>query len=193
MLEALRSAAGTWVAKLLLVILVVSFAVWGISGQMVTGFGGDSVITAGGTRVSMIEYRLAYDRQIAVMSQRLGTRLTREQAAAFGIDGLVLQQLVSDAVLNEQASELGLGLSEVKLAALTMEDPAFFGPNGRFDRAQFEYVLRQIGMQPKDYLKSRAQAAIRQQVVDAVSDGIKVPDTFLRGLALHRGEDRTAE
>ena len=61
----LRNAAGTWVAKLLLLLLVVSFAVWGISGQMVGGFGGNAVITAGGTTVSPNEYRLAYDRQIA--------------------------------------------------------------------------------------------------------------------------------
>ena len=39
MLSLLRSAAGTWVAKGLLSLLVVSFAVWGISGQLHQGFG----------------------------------------------------------------------------------------------------------------------------------------------------------
>ena len=193
MLSALRNAAGTWVAKLLLVLLVVSFAVWGISGSLVTGFGGNSVVTAGGTTVSPIEYRLAYDRQIAVMSQQFGTRLTREQAKALGIEEQVLAQLVAGAVLDEQASELGLGLSQDKLAQLTMSDPAFQGPNGQFDRQQFEYVLRQIGMRPEDYLQNRGQVAIRQQIVEAVSDGLKAPDTFLRAVALYRGEDRTAE
>lgn len=193
MLSALRNAAGTWVAKLLLVLLVVSFAVWGISGQIATGFGGNAVVTAGGTKVSPIEYRLAYDRQIAVLSQQFGTRLTREQARALGVEDQVLGQLVAGAVLDEQASELGLGLSQDKLAQLTMSDPAFQGPDGRFSRQQFEYVLRQIGMRPEDYLQSRGQVAIRQQIVEAVSDGLKAPDTFLRAVALYRGEDRTAE
>jgi peptidyl-prolyl cis-trans isomerase D len=193
MLSALRSAAGTWVAKLLLLLLVVSFAVWGISGSLVTGFGGNSVVAAGGTTVSPIEYRLAYDRQISVMSQQFGTRLTRDQAKALGIEEQVLGQLVAGAVLDEQASELGLGLSQDKLAQLTMDDPAFKGPNGQFDRQQFEYVLRQVGMRPEDYLENRGQVAIRQQIVEAVSDGLKAPDTFLRAVALYRGEDRTAE
>ena len=193
MLSALRNAAGTWVAKLLLLLLVVSFAVWGISGSLVTGFGGNSVVTAGGTTVSPIEYRLAYDRQVAVMSQQVGTRLTREQAKALGLEEQVLAQLVAGAVLDEQASELGLCLSQDKLAQLTMDDPAFKGPGGRFDRQQFEYVLRQIGMRPEDYLQNRGQVAIRQQIVEAVSDGMKAPDTFLRAVALYRGEDRTAE
>jgi peptidyl-prolyl cis-trans isomerase D len=103
MLESLRKAAGTWVAKLLLFVLVVSFAIWGISGQMITGFGSTYVVQAGGTTVSTKDYRLAYDRQVQIMSQQFGTRLTREQAKALGIDQQVLGQLIAGAVLDEQA------------------------------------------------------------------------------------------
>lgn len=194
MLGVLRSAAGTWVAKGLLVLLVLSFLVWGISGRLMGGFAGhDSVIFAGGTKVSINEYRLAYDRQLSVMSQQFGQRLTHEQAKALGIDNQVLAQLVSGAVLDEQARKLGLGLSKDRLAELTREDPAFKGPGGQFDRRTFEYMLQQIGMRPADYLKNRAQVAVRQQIVEAVSDGLKAPDTFFKAVALYRGEDRTID
>ncbi|TPM96555.1 SurA N-terminal domain-containing protein [Mesorhizobium sp. B2-1-3A] len=194
MLGILRNAAGTWVAKGLLVLLVLSFLVWGISGRLMGGFAGhDSVITAGGTKVSINEYRLAYDRQLAVMSQQFGQRLTHEQAKALGIDNQVLAQLVSGAVLDEQARKLGLGLSKDRLAELTREDPAFKGPSGEFDRRTFEYLLREVGMRPEDYLKNRAQVAVRQQIVEAVSDGLKAPDAFFKAVALYRGEDRTVD
>ncbi|MER9299539.1 SurA N-terminal domain-containing protein [Mesorhizobium sp. M0621] len=194
MLGILRSAAGTWVAKGLLVLLVLSFLVWGVSGRLMGGLAGhDSVITAGGTKVSINEYRLAYDRQLAVMSQQFGQRLSHEQAKALGVDNQVLAQLVSGAVLDEQARKLGLGLSKDRLAELTREDPAFKGPGGQFDRRTFEYMLQQIGMRPADYLKNRAQVAVRQQIVEAVSDGLKAPDTFFKAVALYRGEDRTID
>ena len=193
MLDSLRRSSGSWVSKLLLLLLVLSFAVWGISGRVLDGAGGTEVVVAGGTSVSINDYRLAYDRQMSVLSQQLGTRLTRQQASAFGIDQQVLSQLVAGAVLDEQARRLKLGLSKDRLAGLTAEDPAFHGPNGRFDRLQFDFVLRQVGMRPEDYLRNRAQVAIRQQIVEAVSDGLSVPDTFLRAAALHRGEDRTVD
>ena len=194
MLETLRNAAGTWVAKLLLSLLVVSFAIWGISGQLVSGFGGnDSVVTAGGTTVSINEYRLAYDRQLAVMSQQFGPRITREQAKALGIDDQVLAQLVAGAVLDEQARKLGLGLSQGQAGRADAGGPGFPGSGRAVRPPAFEYVLRQVGMRPEDYLKNRAQVAIRQQIVEAVSDGIKAPDTFLHAVALYRGEDRTVE
>ena len=66
-----------------------------------------------------------------MMSQQLGVRLTREQAAAFGIDDQVLAQLVAGAVLDEQARKLGLGVSKDRLAQLAREDPAFEGPTAR--------------------------------------------------------------
>ena len=192
MLTLLRNAAGTWVAKLLLILLVLSFAVWGISGQITGGFG-SHVVSVGKTRVSVNEFRLAYDRQVSQFSQQFGRQITREQAQAFGIDQMVLSQLVAGAVLDEQAREMRLGLSRDRLAALTAEDPAFHGPDGRFDRNQFEWVLRQAGMSPNDYLKSRGQDAVRQQIVEAVSDGMKAPDTLLRAVSLYSGEDRTVE
>ena len=193
MLDSLRKAAGTWVAKLLLLMLVVSFAIWGISGQLVNGFGPQNVVTAGGTKVSMTDYRLAYDRQVNILSQQIGQRISREQATAMGIDEQVLAQLIAGAVLDEQARTLGLGVSKDRLAQLAREDPAFHGPDGKFDRQAFEYVLRQVGMSAEDYLRNRQQVAVRQQIVEAVSDGIDAPAAFLKAVALYQGEDRTVE
>ncbi|MFZ1775058.1 MAG: peptidyl-prolyl cis-trans isomerase [Rhizobiaceae bacterium] len=193
MLESLRAAAGTWVAKLLLLLLVGSFAVWGISGTMLTDPAGGAVITAGKTEVSIKDYRLAYDRQVGLLSQQYGQRLTREQAQALGVDSQVLSQLVAGAVLDEQGRTLKLGVSQERLAKLVAEDPAFHGANGQYDRNIFDQVLAQVGMRPEDYLKSREQVAVRQQIVEAVTDGLDAPKTFLKAISLYKGEDRTID
>ncbi len=193
MLNSLRNAAGSWVAKLLLVLLVLSFAVWGVSGTMLSGLGSRSVVTAGKTEVSPVEYRLAYDRQISILSQRFGQRLTSEQARALGVDNQVLAQLVAGAVLDEQAREMQLGLSKDRLAELTADDPAFRNASGQFDRVLFERVLANAGMRPQDYLKNREQVARRQQIIEAVSGNMEAPSTFLKAVALYQGENRTVE
>jgi peptidyl-prolyl cis-trans isomerase D len=192
MLGTLRIAASSWVAKILLGILVISFAVWGISGQIFSG-PGSAVAKVGDTPVSIMEYRLAYDRQISLLSQQLGSRITREQAQAFGVDNQVLSQLVAGAVLDELADDMGLGVSKDMLARLTASDPAFQGPDGRFDRRRFEFVLSQVGMRPDDYIRNRENAAVRQQIIEAVTDGLKAPDALLKAMALYQGEDRTVD
>lgn len=193
MLSTLRDASKGWVAKILLLLLVLSFAVWGIADQLNGNIGGTTVIEAGDTKVTALEYRLAYDRQISVLSQRLGQRISNEQARLFGIDGQVLGRLVGGAVLDEQARVMNLGLSEERLASLIAEDEAFQGLNGQFDRGQFRAVLNNVGMREQDYIISRQQAAIRQQVAEAVSDGMTAPKTFLDALFQFQGQTRDVQ
>lgn len=190
MLNAMRRGAQTWVAKLLFGILVLSFGVWGISGSLLSGTG-DSVVTVGDTEVSPNEFRLAYDRQLSLLSQQFGTRLTREQARAFGVEDQVYAQLVAGAALDELADDMNLGLSESRLASLIAEDPAFQGIDGEFSRQNFAYVLNQVGMSQDDYIRNREQVAVRTQVIEALSDGFDAPQTMIDALSRHRAEART--
>ena len=193
MLDTLRNGAKSWIAKLLLGLLSLSFVGWGISDFLSQQYTGNEVIIAGGTNVTRDEYRLAYMRQLQVMQNQIGQRLTLEQAQALNIDGQVMQQLSAGAVLDEQARVMNLGLSKDRLAALTGEDPAFKGADGSFNRAQFDAVLRSVGMRPEAYIKTREKIAVRQQIVEAVADGTAVPEAYLVAAVQHDGESRTVD
>lgn len=192
MLNALRSGAKSWVAKILLGLLVLSFGVWGISGTMFQGTG-DTVLEVGDTRVTPIDYRLAYNRQLAIMSRNLGTRLTTDQARAFGIPNMVLGQVASDAALDEQSRRMNLGLSRDRLAGIIADDPAFRGIDGRFDRVLFSNLLRNVGMTEDEFIVSQENAAIRSQIVEAVSDGYEAPTTLLNAIYTFNNEKRTLD
>ncbi|MEM1376735.1 MAG: peptidylprolyl isomerase [Pseudomonadota bacterium] len=191
MMNALRSLSRSWVGLALLGLLIAGLLVFGV-GQ--TGnIGANTVLTAGQSSVSPVEYRLAYDRQLNTLSQQFGTRLTREQARQFGLDNQVLSQLVTGLVLDEQSRVMNLSLSEDRIAGLIAEDTAFHGVNGRFDRQQFRFVLSQVGMTEDAYISSLQNAARRQQIVEAVSDGITAPKFFISEQRRHQGQSRDVE
>ncbi|MFC6444336.1 peptidylprolyl isomerase [Shinella zoogloeoides] len=192
MLDALRRASQTWVAKALLIVLVGSFAVWGVSSSLVTGTS-NAVVTVGDVKVSPTDFRLAYERQVGAMSQRLGMRLNAEQARAFGIENQVFAELVAGAALDQLSRDMNLGLSEGRLAQLIADDPAFHGAGGQFDRAAFSAILRNAGLRESDYISNRSQVAIRTQVVEAVSDGYKAPDVLTDALRQYRNEARSID
>ena len=192
MLEALRSAAQTWVAKALMIVLVGSFAIWGVSSSLVTG-ASNSVVTVGDVSVSPTDFRLAYERQVATLSQRFGTRLNAEQARAFGVENQVFAELVAGAALDQLSRDMNLGLSEGRLAQLIADDPAFKGVNGQFDRTTFSAVLRNAGLRENDYINNRSQVAVRTQIVEAVSDGYKAPEALTTALRQYRNESRTID
>ena len=189
MLSMLRNATKGWTAKILLLLLVASFAVWGVSGSMLQG-SGNSVINVGGTSVTPLEYRLAYDRQLNQLQQQLGSRLTREQADAFGLSSNVLTQLVSGAILDESGREMGLGMSDKKLATVIGDDPAFKDATGRFSRSQLQQVLRSIGMPEAQYVDTRRAVGIRNQIIEGTTGELSLPDAYWNILNKYQAEER---
>lgn len=193
MLDSLRSATQSWIVKLLLGLLVLSFGAWGISDAFRTNLAGSAALTAGGSEVSGSEYRFAYEQQIMRLSQQFRQRLTREQAKSIGVENQVLAQVAASVVLDESARNMNLGLSKDGIARLTAEDPAFQDSRGNFNRTQFDAVLRQSNIRPQDYLDNRAKDARRQQIVEAATDGLKLPDTMLKALTLYQDESRSVD
>jgi peptidyl-prolyl cis-trans isomerase D len=192
MLDTLRNYSRSWVAKLLLLLLVGSFAIWGVSASLV-GPSSNAVMTVGDQEVSPAEFRLAYQRQLSSLSRQFGTQLTTEQARAFGVDRQAFAQLSAGAALDQLSQDMRLGLSEDRLANLIAEDPAFRGNDGRFDRTLFSTRLRNAGLREDDYIKERSKVAVRSQIVDAVSDGFQAPKVLVDALKDYRNEARDVD
>lgn len=189
MLEVLRKGARTLVAKILLLLLVASFGVWGISASLFDA-ATDTVISVGDQQVSASEFSLAYQRQLSELSRRFGTQLTTEQAKAFGVPNQVYAQLAAGAALDQLSQDMNLGLSKDRLAQLIAEDPAFRTESGQFDRNLFTTRLRNAGLREDDYILERSKVAVRSQIVEATSDGFVAPKTLVDALKAYRNESR---
>ncbi|MBW8285630.1 MAG: SurA N-terminal domain-containing protein [Rhizobium sp.] len=189
MLEVLRKGARTLVAKMLMLLLVASFGIWGISASLFNT-ATDTVISVGDQKVSASEFSLAYQRQLAELGRRFGTQLTTEQAKAFGVPSQVYAQLAAGAALDQLSQDMNLGLSKDRLAQLIAEDPAFKTDTGQFDRNLFTTRLRNAGLREDDYILERSKVAIRSQIVEATSDGFVAPKTLVDALKAYRNQTR---
>ena len=192
MMNTLRNAVSGWTAKILLGLLVVSFAVWGIGGAVQQGVA-SSVLTVGDTDVSLQDYAFAYSRAQARLAEQIQRRPTSEEMQMFGIDQGVLSQLVAGAVLDNQGKRIGLGLSKDRLAERIASDPTFRDASGNFSRSAFNTALANAHITEQDYIRNQEEAAVRSQIVDAVSQGVKPPLAFDRAMGLYQGERRTVD
>jgi peptidyl-prolyl cis-trans isomerase D len=192
MMDVLRRSISGWVGKVVLGLMLGVFAVaWTIAD----GFSGrtspNTVLTAGGTTVTLQDYQLAYQQSLASVAQQLQRRPTPEEAQAFGVDQNALSQLATGAVLDEQGRLLGLGLSESGLLRLIAEDPSFQDGSGNFSRTAFSNVMRSAGLTEAAYLERLGDTALRTQLIDAVADGVGAPRVLAAAIGLYAGERRT--
>lgn len=189
MLVILRKVSQTLFAKILMLLLVASFGVWGVSASLFTS-NTDTVVAVGDQTVSTQDFAFAYQRQLADLSNRFGTQLTTEQARAFGVESQVFSQLAAGAALDQLAADMNLGLSQDRLAQLIADDPAFKNSAGNFDRALFTSRLRNSGLREDDYIEERSKVAIRSQIVDATADGFVAPKVLVDAIKAYRYENR---
>lgn len=189
MLNTMRKHATGWVAQILLGLLVLSFAVWGIA-DVFTGVGNHSVARVGNTDISSVNFDRAYRRELQAMSQRVGQQITPDQARMLGIPNQVLGRLVTEAALDDQASNLHIGVSKDMLIREIAEDPAFKGPGGTFDRNYFVSLLRNNGMTEDAYVVERRAQEKRQQIAESISGGATAPDAFAKALHQYQTEQR---
>ena len=191
MLRSLRKSAGGWAAKILLFFLVASFAVWGIN-DIFNDYRGDVVVSVGESEVSAEALRIAVQEEMQRLSQQIGRPLTVQEAQAFGIHARVLGQMVTEALLDEQARLAGIAVSDEAVRASILEDPTFQSAGGRFDRGFFEQYLRFNGMTEPLFVERQRQFLARQIVGESIGGGGRVPETLRDVLAEHRTDVRQA-
>lgn len=192
MLDALRKQTNSWIAQIFIGLLVLSFAVWGVSGFF-TGFYGDVVATVGKTEVSTLSFARQYDQAMQAMGRQTGRPLTQDQAQLFGLPSQVLGRLVTQATLDDTARQYGLGISDEVLAQKIAEDPAFRGPSGNFERLYFQQVLRNNGYTEDQYINDQQAVFLRFQISNALVNGAHAPEPYLRALHEYRFEERSIE
>lgn len=191
MLDTLRRGANTLLAKILLGLLVVSFAIWGIA-DVFRGGSTRAVAEVGGTEIPLATFQRVYAREVQNLSRQFGQPVNYETAAQLGLPARVLGRMLSEATLTESARKLGLGVSDAALAKEISEDPSFQAA-GKFDRAYFNQLLQQNGMTEAQYIADRRLFAARKQLADGLVGGIKTPAALVETLARYRNEIRIVD
>lgn len=189
-LQTLRKGASGWIAKIFLLLLTLSFVVWGIA-DVFRGFGASTVATVGDTDIPAADFRNQYLEQMQTIGRRTGRAFTPEQARAFGLDRQVLNQMLADATLDEEARRLGLAIGDAQVARSIEDNPNFRRPGSdTFDPAYFQQLLRANNLTEQRFVASEKQRALREQVIESLGEGIAAPKVLLDALYRYDGEMR---
>lgn len=192
MLDSFRKFAGSIFGKVLLGLLLIAMAGFGIQGVL-QSIGSNVVAKVGGQDITTREFQRAYQAEMNQAAQQTGSMPTAQQAVAMGIPGATLARLAVDSALNRLAGQLDLGASDKKLGELLRQDPSFAGAGGKFDRATFNRVLQMNGFTESDYLKNLRQSAERQQIVMTTIADMPAPKAAVDLLNRYYGDTRTLD
>ncbi|MGI9409569.1 MAG: SurA N-terminal domain-containing protein [Hyphomicrobiaceae bacterium] len=189
MLEALRKSTSGILAKGLIALLVLSFAVWGIA-DVVTGVGRTTVATIGDTEIGANEFQREYQQQLEGFSAQFRRRLTPTQARSLGIEARILTTMIGSRAVDNHARELNLSITDKAVEESIRRDPLFKGPNGEFSPARLADLLYRGGYTEDYFIASRRTDIIRDQLTGAMLENVAVPEVLQDVYRTYRDQQR---
>jgi peptidyl-prolyl cis-trans isomerase D len=173
---------------ILLGLLVISLTGFGVSS--VGSSSNQAVATVGTEKVTVVEYSRALNQQMRALSQRFGTNLTFEQARLFGVDRMVLTNVIGTAALNGETTRVGLSAGDQQVLKQLLATQAFLDLTGKFDQQAYEEALRSANLKPAEYDEMIRSDIARSMLQIAVAGGVQANDDYALALLDYVGETR---
>ena len=190
MLQAMRSGAKSPIMKFFLLFLAGGFALWGI-GDGSTGLicGSDKAISAGDQSVSPREVAIEFDRT----RRAYLPNTTTAEAMQGGLLNDVIGTMSREVLFRAENEDLGLTVTRAMQRDAIANEASFQDEFGQFSEGRFLQALAGAGFTEQEYLNRVDGVLQRQQLMTAISQGLRYDSALANVVAAHEMEKRTVK
>ncbi len=158
MLDWIRESTQGWVAKLILALIIVPFALFGIDSYFSHRASDDTIAIVNGSKISRTAFEDAIKEQRAILAASMGANFDPHVFDEPQIRISILNGMIKQRLLLEAAHHEGLIVSKAQLASFIASIPAF-QENNQFSVNRYQQMLQQQGMTVPGF-EQRAQQEI---------------------------------
>ncbi len=172
MLDLMRKHAGSWMIKVALggiIVVFIFFFGWSGPGDK----SGNYAAKVNDTIITSDRFHNVYETRLETIRNRFQGNIPPELFQKLNLKKSVMQDLVNQALLLQEANRLGLFVNDSDLVQDIQTNPAF-QTNGAFDKYLYTRLLAdKLKLTPAGYEETRKQELLEQQVVRLLTDGVK--------------------
>lgn len=150
MLQSIRDNSQSIVAKIIVGLIAVTFALFGVESLVSLTTGSNAPATVNGEEISERELLQGVELQRRQLLAQMGENADPALLQDDLIRESVLEGLVEQSVLVQSAQQQNMRISDQLIDQLIVTTPEF-QVDGKFNRAQFEGTLRNAGLTPLMY------------------------------------------
>ncbi len=167
MLKFMRQHATSWFIKIALGLIIIVFIFWGVGGFR----GNEEAVVAkvGDTIIDIKTYRDAYQKMVEYYRKQYKSQWNDQLLKLFDVKHRVLNQLVNEVLIAQEAKRLHITVSEKEVAESIESMPAF-QRNGHFSRRLYLDLLRYNRIEPADFEQSKKRELLYEKVKSLVAE-----------------------
>lgn len=187
MLDFIRNRAQTWVVWVIVALIIIPFALWGVN-EYFTGESDTGVATVNKYDISKQAYQTAYESQRQRMQDMLGESYDSVSMEP-QLKQEVIDNLIDQEVLVQAATKQGFRIGNDQLAVyLKSIEP--FQEDGKFDRTKYEQALRAQGQSPAFFESQLRRGMLASQYYSGIVATALVTDQNVDQVLRLRNQQR---
>ncbi len=168
MLQTFRNHLLGWFAKILIGLISLAFALFGIEYYLVNSRTNQSVATVNGKKITPAQLTMAYNRNRNQLMNQLGSKLKLSQERQELLRQQSLNDLITKEIVYQGAKKAGFVNSPLAFQAMVQQMPAF-QVDGQFSYDRMQRVLYNLSYSEKNFYDEVSQAMIVGQLSDGVT------------------------
>ena len=155
-----------------------------------TGAVTDVLAQVGDQEITVGEFQTLYRRQLQSYQVQSGGEITSELLRSMGIDRQLLQQVIDEYAALQEATRLGVTVSDAEVRETIVSLPAFQQDGQFIGEAAYLQMLRlqQPPMTPAEFEENVRRSLMLQRLQAAVTDWITVSDEDVEREHVRRNE-----
>ena len=162
MLTSIREKATGWIAWTIVILITIPFALWGVNSYFTYGPNA-SVAEFSGGEIDYQTYQNALNRERNRLRQVNGQNLNPESLSGSVLGPAVINGLVSQLLLIQDADRQGYRISDEQLLEAILAEESFQAEDG-FSQELYERMLRFSGYSPAEFEAAQKNNAAIQQM-----------------------------
>ncbi len=193
MLQTIRELAKSWVFKSLMILLVVSFGIWGIGDMFKGNPRLREVAKVGAITIPAQTLEQRFQMGMPEARKVFGADLTVTQARQIGVLDRTLNFIIHEELFNQEATRLGLNLDRALIMNRLAQNTHFRDKDGRFNVQLWQQLLNKTGMTEQGFLDAQGHETARQLIFSSIASKRPLPQIMLDTLYQARGAKRIIE
>ncbi len=191
MLQSMREGSQGIIAKIIVGFIIVTFALWGVDSLMGLATQADAPVTVNGVDISEAEIQNGIELQRRQLIAQMGENVDPSVLEDNLLRGMVIEGLIEQSLLLQSAEQKGLSVSQQALDQIVLQTREF-QVDGKFDRDQFNAMLRNVGLTPLMYRELLRKEILMGQEQSAITATAFTLDSEAKAIAAIDRQTRDA-
>lgn len=186
MLQSMRERTQGIIAGVIVALICLTFALWGIQNYLHGNEATDAAAKVNGVKITQMELKNAYERSRQQMVAQLGQQFALDQDAQQQFKKQVLQKIIQDQVLLQEAKSLGFAVGEQQLQ-ITITQLPIFQVSGKFSYERYQQLLNNMLYSEDGFFKEMRNVLLLAQLSSGIqSSAFVLPNEVETALQLQQ-------